>query len=311
LGDHAEKYLESRRAWSIVRSLLRAPRPAPPRSRIAPPVSDARERRFIVRTVTNETHARFAQHPELTRISQKGGDARPRHPTKRTPMLGADLAGYTEGYGRYFDEHAPAPRSQDHSRSGAAASLLDPAFGLAAAGRTAKDAAVVAEIYDHTIDVILRSEALADSSPAAKDIFDVEYWTSSRQNSREAARPCLSPARSRSSPALLPGSARRRSRRFLVRGAAVVGLDWTRRIESLHNRDDFLGVSCDVTDETQVRSAIEKAVLTFGGLDMLVLNAASFRQATRSQILPTEEWRKAMSVNLDANLVLMRTCTRC
>jgi len=87
-----------------------------------------------------------------------------------------------------------------------------------------------------------------------------------------------------------------------VRGAAVVGLDLDTKIESLHNRDDFLGVSCDVTDETQVRSAIEKAVLTFGGLDMLVLNAGIFPASHKIADLPTEEWRKAMSVNLDAKL---------
>jgi len=65
-------------------------------------------------------------------------------------MLGADLAGYTEGYGRYFDEHArakepktildPAPRV-----------VLDPHSVLLRRKQTAKDAAVVAEIYDHTI----------------------------------------------------------------------------------------------------------------------------------------------------------------
>jgi len=41
---------------------------------------------------------------------------------------------------------------------------------------------------------------------------------------------------------------------------------------------------------------------------MLVLNAGIFHgEPARSSILPTEEWRKAMSVNLDANLLLMRT----
>jgi len=88
----------------------------------------------------------------------------------------------------------------------------------------------------------------------------------------------------------------------------VVGLDLDARIESLHRRGDYLGVSCDVTDEAQVRSALEKAVLAFGGLDMLVLNAGIFPASRRIADLPTEEWRKAMNVNLDANLLLMRTC---
>jgi NAD(P)-dependent dehydrogenase (short-subunit alcohol dehydrogenase family) len=67
-------------------------------------------------------------------------------------------------------------------------------------------------------------------------------------------------------------------------------------------------VSCDVTDETQVRAALGKAVLAFGGLDMLVLNAGIFPASRKIVDLPTEELRKAMNVNLDANLLLMRAC---
>jgi NAD(P)-dependent dehydrogenase (short-subunit alcohol dehydrogenase family) len=95
---------------------------------------------------------------------------------------------------------------------------------------------------------------------------------------------------------------------FLARGAAVVGIDLDAKIESLHARPDFLGVRCDVTDDAQVKLAIVRAVVAFGGLDMLVLNAGIFPASRKIADLPTEEWRKSMSVNLDANLLLMRTC---
>ena len=57
-----------------------------------------------------------------------------------------------------------------------------------------------------------------------------------------------------------------------------------------------------------MRSALEEAALAFGGLDMLVLNAGVFPASRRIADLPTDEWRRAMTVNLDANLVLMRAC---
>jgi len=57
-----------------------------------------------------------------------------------------------------------------------------------------------------------------------------------------------------------------------------------------------------------VRSALEQTVIAFGGLDMLVLNAGVFPASRRIADLPTGEWRKAMTVNLDANLLLMRAC---
>jgi NAD(P)-dependent dehydrogenase (short-subunit alcohol dehydrogenase family) len=57
-----------------------------------------------------------------------------------------------------------------------------------------------------------------------------------------------------------------------------------------------------------VRAALARAVLAFGGIDMLVLNAGVFPASRRIADLPPEEWRRAMTVNLDANLILMRAC---
>jgi len=95
---------------------------------------------------------------------------------------------------------------------------------------------------------------------------------------------------------------------FLARGAAVVGVDLDAKIESLHARPDFLGLRCDVTDDAQVGLAIGRAVVAFGGLDMLVLNAGIFPASRKIAELPTDEWRKSMTVNLDANLILLRAC---
>jgi NAD(P)-dependent dehydrogenase (short-subunit alcohol dehydrogenase family) len=93
---------------------------------------------------------------------------------------------------------------------------------------------------------------------------------------------------------------------FLARGAAVVGLDLDAAVQSLHKRADYLGIACDVTEATQVQAALEKAVRTYGGLDMLVLNAGIFPGGTRIEALGDGEWQRVMRVNLDANLALLR-----
>jgi len=61
-----------------------------------------------------------------------------------------------------------------------------------------------------------------------------------------------------------------------------------------------------VSDERALEAAIRSALLRFGGLDMLVLNAGIFSAARRIAELGSEEWRKVMAINLDANLALMR-----
>jgi NAD(P)-dependent dehydrogenase (short-subunit alcohol dehydrogenase family) len=265
---------------------------------------------MILHTLTNERTLGFAQHPQLARISQQG-PATPDHVirTKRTPMLGTDVTRYAQDYRSYFAEHAPRAKEPKTILDAAPRVVLDPAFGLAAAGRTAKDAAIVAEIYDHTIDVILRAEVLGGfQALPSKDIFDVEYWDLEQAKLKRSGKlPAFA-----GEIALVTGAASGIGKAtvgaFLERGAAVIGLDLDTGIESLHARPDFLGVRCDVTDEFQVRSALERAVLAFGGVDMLVLNAGVFPASRRIAELPAEEWRKSMTVNLDANLILMRAC---
>jgi NAD(P)-dependent dehydrogenase (short-subunit alcohol dehydrogenase family) len=260
--------------------------------------------------VSNERTLGFAQHPDLARISQQG-PATPDHVirTKRTPMLGTDVPRYTETYRAYFDGHAPNAKEPKTILDPAPRVILDPEFGLAAAGRTAKDAAIVAEIYDHTIDVILRAEALGGfHALPSKDIFDVEYWDLEQAKLKKGGKPAPFAGEIALVTGAASGIGKAAVAAFLARGAAVVGLDLDAKIESLHSRMDFLGLRCDVTDETQVRSALEEAALAFGGLDMLVLNAGVFPASRRIADLPTDEWRKAMSVNLDANLILMRAC---
>jgi len=307
----SEKYLESRRAWSLALKSSTCSAPgAEAQAGLRRRLSDAAGAPLILRTVTNERTLGFAAHPELARVSQQG-PATPDHVirTKRTPMLGTDVARYCEDYRRYFGEHAPRAKEPKAILDPAPRVVLDPAFGLAAAGRTAKDAAIVAEIYDHTIDVILRAEALGGfQALPAKDIFDVEYWDLEQAKLKKGGNPIPFAGETALVTGAASGIGKAMVSALLSRGAAVVGLDLDARIETLHSRPDFVGLRCDVTEERQVRSSLDQAVLALGGIDMLVLNAGVFPASRRIAELPAEEWRKAMTVNLDANLLLLRAC---
>jgi NAD(P)-dependent dehydrogenase (short-subunit alcohol dehydrogenase family) len=61
-----------------------------------------------------------------------------------------------------------------------------------------------------------------------------------------------------------------------------------------------------MTDEDAVCEAIETAVRSFGGIDMLVPNAGVFPAGCPISELSTSEWRRVMAINLDSNLVLFR-----
>ena len=307
----AEEYLESKRAWSVsTNHFTAATADANAQATLRRRLSDTAGAPLILKTAISERTLGFAQHPEIARISQQG-PATPDHVirTKRTPMLGTDVDRYVAEYRRYFGEHAPKAKEPKTMLDPAPRVVLDPAFGLATAGRTAKDTVIVEEIYDHTIDVILRAEALGGfQALAPKDIFDVEYWDLEQAKLKKGGKPQAFSGEVALVTGAASGIGKAAVEAFLARGAAVAGLDVDPRIESLHARPDFVGLRCDVTDDKQVELAIGRAVMAFGGIDMLVLNAGIFTASRKIADLPTEEWRKAMSVNLDANLLLMRTC---
>ena len=74
----------------------------------------------------------------------------------------------------------------------------------------------------------------------------------------------------------------------------------------MYQRPDFLGIACDVGSEDQLRNALQRTADAFGGLDMLVLNAGIFPTGCRVESLASDQWRRVMQINLDANFHLMR-----
>ena len=259
------------------------------------------------------TFARRSDAATPASISQQG-PATPDHVirTKRLPLLGRnpeDVEGYARAYRDYFAEHAPHVSAPKTILDPAPRVILDPELGLLTAGRTAKDAAIAAEIYEHTMDVIERAERLGGyRALSARDLFDMEYWDLEQAKLAQAGKPPVFAGEVALVTGAASGIGRASVDALLARGAAVVGLDVEPKIETLLARPDFLGIRCDVTAEEEVRRAVAAAVEAFGGVDLLILNAGIFPASRRIADLPLAEWDRVMRVNLDANLLLLRLC---
>lgn len=312
LVSRAEDYLASRGAWEL--PMVDMARVDSPRrallTSLRREISRVTGHSMIVSTRDDAKYLAFARRDDVGEISQ-GGPATPDHVirTKRVPMLGRDVAAYVEDYRRYFDAHAPRAREPKTMLDAAPRVILDAEWGLMTVGRTAKDAAIVRDIYDHTIDIISRAALLGGwRALPARDIFDVEYWDLEQAKLRQTGKPPLFAGEVALVTGAASGIGKACVEALLARGAAVIGLDIDDAITDLHQRADFLGLECDVTSELQLQAALERGVREFGGLDMLVLNAGIFPPGRRIAELPADEWRKVMAINLDANLVFLREC---
>ncbi len=265
-------------------------------------------RPLVLSRATSERAARFAGRPDLGDVTSRG-PATPDHVlrTKRTPLVGRDVEAYAKDYVAYFNDHVgrspvpltmldPAPRI-----------VIDPSFGLLGAGRTAKEARIALEVYEHTIEVIDDAEELGGYRPiGVGDCFDVEYWDLEQAKlRRQGALPPLA-----GEVALVTGAAsgigRAIARQLLAEGAAVVGVDLSPAVEGVAEEAAYSSIVGDVVDPGTVRQAIDGAASRFGGLDMVVIAAGIFPAAARLAEVDLDDLRRTMNVNVNGGVAFLR-----
>ena len=311
LVSMAEEYLQKKGAWRP--EIKPALSPTAKRDEIAAlrrSMSDQAGFPLVVRVNDSPKFAGFAQRQDVDKLSQQG-PATPDHVirTKPFPMLGRDVPGYAKRYADYFQRFSSGAKEKKTMLDAAPRMALDPSLGFVAAGRTAKDTAIVEELYDHTIDVILRAEALGGwRALDQKHTFDIEYWDLEQAKLKKAGSPPAFAGEVAVVTGAASGIGKACVESFLKRGAAVVALDRNPAVETQWKRADVLGVTCDLTDTKAIDKALDAAVKRFGGVDMLVLNAGIFPSSSPIQSIAPESWRSAMTVNVEANLLVMQAC---
>jgi rhamnose utilization protein RhaD (predicted bifunctional aldolase and dehydrogenase)/NAD(P)-dependent dehydrogenase (short-subunit alcohol dehydrogenase family) len=328
----AEEFLDSRGAWQIA---------VPPVAPARPPLHDLAQLRrdvsaaaggpMIVATHADAQTLAFARRDDLAAVAGQG-PATPDHilRTKRVPMIGREVTAYVESYRQYFETYARGdqrPTTNDQRNSDASSDrsslvvglsslkmldpaprvILDPALGMCTVGRSAREAAIVEDIYRHTIEIILRAVALGGyQALPERDLFAVEYWDLEQAKLRTGRQPPMFAGEVALVTGAASGIGNACVEALLARGAAVAALDVDAAIGELFPRPEVLGLRCDVADEDAVRAALDAVVRAFGGVDLLILNAGIFPASRPIADMPLAEWQRAMRVNLDANLSLMR-----
>jgi NAD(P)-dependent dehydrogenase (short-subunit alcohol dehydrogenase family) len=222
---------------------------------------------------------------------------------------------FVRDYTAYVDAHR-----------GAGVELLDPrprvvlvpGLGMFTAGRDARTAGIVDDIYHHTIDVIGNASAFGRYvSLSAKDAFDVEYWP------LELYKLTLAPPEKELARriALVTGGGsgigRAVAQRLAAEGAHVaiadIDADSARRVADEVTKavagGRALGLAMDVTSEASVRAAFEQTVLAWGGLDILVSNAGIAHSSPVDR-MALADWERSFAVNSTGHFLVAREAMR-
>jgi rhamnose utilization protein RhaD (predicted bifunctional aldolase and dehydrogenase)/NAD(P)-dependent dehydrogenase (short-subunit alcohol dehydrogenase family) len=191
--------------------------------------------------------------------------------------------------------------------------VLVPGVGICAVGKTKKEADIAADIYEHTIDVMIGASHVGAYLPVGlSDLFDVEYWSLEQAKIKKVEERALA-----GKIALVTGAASgiglATARTFLARGAHVVLVDREAdRLEQAHadlakaHGGAVTHKAADVTDEQQVRAAMTHAVRGFGGLDVLVSNAGTAPEGRLDTPEGEAQLKRSIELNLLAHNLVAR-----
>ena len=310
LVNAAEQYLVSQNAWDIEKPLTDVKS-----KKIRNDVSQLRQKISLVAgnpvllNLTNSLRGiSFSNRDDVETIATRG-PLTPDHVirTKRMPMIGRDVEKYVKEYVSYFNTHNTNAKEKKTMLDPAPRVILDREFGLCAVGKNMGEIGIVSDIYEHTIESILRAEKLGGfQALPASDIFDIEYWDLEQAKLRKNTNSLEFQGEVVLITGAASGIGKSCVQSFLNRGAAVVGIDMDSSIETNYKHNNYLGLICDVTDEEAIEGVLEKSVCHFGGIDMIVLNAGIFPEGRKVSELSIKEWNKVFSINLNSNLNLLR-----
>jgi rhamnose utilization protein RhaD (predicted bifunctional aldolase and dehydrogenase)/NAD(P)-dependent dehydrogenase (short-subunit alcohol dehydrogenase family) len=225
---------------------------------------------------------------------------------RMTEQIESAVLEYARRYDAYFGEMCAAKKVQKTKLDPWPRIVLVPGVGASAVGKTAAEAKIALDVYEHTIDVMTDAAEIGAYAPVGlSDLFDVEYWSLEQAKIKKVADPPLGGA-----VAIVTGAASgiglATAERFLSLGAHVLIVD--RRADALLEARDTLARSAgprvashvaDLTDMNEVRAAVALACRTFGGVDVVVSNAGDAPEGD----LGTEEGEARLRASLDTNLL--------
>ncbi len=265
---------------------------------------------------------RFLGRDDAERITQIGA-ATPDHLlyTKRFPLFlrsGNDLEAMLAQHVARYRAHYAAHPSEFVMLDPNPRIVLMPGVGMWTAGKDARAARIVHDIYRHTMRIIEGAEGLGGyESLNDDDAFHAEYWP------LELYKLTLLPKEKElaGKVALVTGAAsgigRAVAERFAEEGAHVVVTDVDEALaaevaSAIVKKNGLrraIALRCDVSEETSVEQAFAETVRAYGGVDVVVSNAgiSSFGSL---DVLETKDWDRAFAVNARGHFLVSRAAIR-
>lgn len=216
---------------------------------------------------------------------------------------------YADYYDRYATQESPAMRGADP------AIVLVPGIGMFSFGPNKQTARVAGEFYINAINVMRGAEAISAYMPIDEsEKFRIEYWSLEEAKLQRLPKPKRLATRIAVVTGGASGIGLATARALVGEGACVVIADLdegkaAQAADELGGADVAVGVAVDVSSEDAVSAMLEKTLLAFGGVDLVVNNAGL--SLSRSLVETTaEDWDRQHSVMARGSFLVSREAAR-
>lgn len=195
-------------------------------------------------------------------------------------ILAPQFEAYRNMYATYYNtcKHDNSPALRDSNP----VVILYPGVGMFTFAKDKSTARIAAEFYVNAINVMRGAEAISEyTSLPRQEAFNIEYWLLEEAKLARMPKPKSLSGRI----ALVTGSAggigKAIAKKFAEEGACVILNDINKeRLDSAvdefkaaFGKDAVAAALLNVADSESIGSAYDDAVMTFGGVDLIVNNA--------------------------------------
>lgn len=235
---------------------------------------------------------------------------------KLREQLAKAIQDYAAAYNSYVDRYAADMPAGVERMDPLPRVILIPGLGAVCAGKNVVAAGVNADIAAHTLTVKAQIAAMGTyCGMQEKDLFDMEYRI--LQHSKLHAAKALPMERQ---VALITGAAGAIgsgiAHELLDRGChvAVTDLAGDSLTEFAGELKDkygsrVTGIPLDITDAKSVAEAFLSVCQTWGGIDLVILNAGVAHVSSISE-MSLESFQKLEKINVEGTLVMLSECAR-
>jgi len=212
------------------------------------------------------------------------------------------LSKYKEAYTKYYKRNKN--KNSPNLRDPYPVIILIPEYGMMSFAKNKPTARIASEFFVNAINVMKGAEGISKyTGLTEKEAFRIEYW-----ELEEAKLKRMPPEKELAGKvALITGAAggigSATAVKFLQEGCCVVLTDIDKKsLQQTHAKfaarfgeDVVTSIKMDVTNENDVKHAVNQSIELFGGIDVLVANAG-FASAALFENTSSKLWDKNMEV---------------